>query len=594
MIDFFIRNKPLFPEFSSMILHEKCTKYNYSRLNFSISCISYIPESDFFAENKRYFLLINGTIYSSAAFKNPYSRLFPVDILQLLPEILKNPAMLRGNFNIILLDKNDKKLHIITDLFGLSPIYFGYSAEETFLTTNLSLLSEQFSLNIEVLFEKILFEHSLTDNTILNGVKRLDQAAILEISPNLMKSSYYFNWKDFFLSAGNKRYDNDDFLNLFNEITKARANIEKSNLITLTGGHDSRAVLSAFLKSGFNVKSFSFGLPGSPNTQIPEKVAKKLNIHHKSVYLEKDFEKHYLRNAMQTLLLSDGELSFEQQPTFYASQKMEEDNNYVYTGLLAGEILGPMRNIRNYMNINYYKAVLGDTENFRISELLMNKESFSFISDIPRHSIEEKLTQQKNELNIFDKENLTHLKYIYKLISYGFKYFYGSQIQLQRYSLINIPSFFDFDIISMLINTDFHLRYQNNFKGLYKRRNSREPQLYVINRNSRPLSQIPVDLGYPPAFYTGMINKFFIPAYYYYRQLQRKRLNHKKDFTPEIWSGNIYNPNFHERTTGSDFFNKTEIVRYLKNLQGNSAYYSFENNRIVSLYLFTHLLNKRK
>ena len=57
----------------------------------------------------------------------------------------------------------------------------------------------------------------------------------------------------------------------------------------LTGGYDSRLLLSALLRSGFNPKTFVFGIQKNYNSNISIKLSNTLNLEHNFITLDRQF-----------------------------------------------------------------------------------------------------------------------------------------------------------------------------------------------------------------------------------------------------------------------------------------------------------------
>jgi asparagine synthetase B (glutamine-hydrolysing) len=489
-----------------------CPGYKKKRISsgdFVIEVFYRNQESEFLFEDDHSLIILLGTPFWSITEKSATNGKVPVEFFKSIDG--EEIQRLRGSFQVLKLDKNTQKLMVFNDIFGLKPCYYGKTDESFLISSSLSNLKTYgFQIDKSSLLEKLIFEHNLGNNTIYKSINTLEEAEYLELETEF-STKQYFNWFEFVNSIiGKEKFSYRNYIRLFNQIIQKRASAEEKNLVTFTGGHDGRAVLSAFLKNNYIVSTFSFGRKGSENTVIPEKISQKLGFEHQSVYLEDEYTENYGRNAYWTSWLSDGELTYNQQTTLYGVSKIAGDYSQVFTGLIAGEILGPVHLQTDYITPAYYKHVYlkepvdWDEVNNRI------RSSFKIdISADIKAEIEERIAKRiaKNDIVLSGKS--PHLHSVADMITWGFRKFYAYQMHLMRYYLENFPVFYDFDLIKMLLETNYNKIYQSSYKSLFKRRKSRQIQLYLINKNHKLLAKQPLDRGYTPR---EAVNVFAFPV----------------------------------------------------------------------------------
>ena len=570
------------PEIESS-LHQKVKK-RFG--NISIEFLTKKPYDQFFYEDEHNCLFVLGSVFrkldQNALIQK---RLLPIDLLTVDETELSD---LRGIFHIIRINKKNEDVTIFNDLFGLKPLYYGQCSGYNVVSNSLSAIKE-FCPEIDKasFFEKLIFEHNLSNNTIFKNIFTLSEASKLSLSDSF-RSEPYFSWYEYFASASTERkFDIEQYIAYFNAIVTSRADYDRSNLVTLTGGHDGRAVLSSFLKQKLPVETFSFGRPGSENTMIPEMAARKIGFKHTSVYLQEEFERKYFENSNLTAWLSDGELIFSQQSTLYAAGHLAEAFNNVFTGLLAGELVGAVHLLTDYINPLYYRCVYSD-EAFDLEQEL---RSFCDVIKISkRNQIEEyinsHLEERKSKLARLKYGSNKHLFSLCDMITWGFRKFYGYQMHLARYHLENCPVFCDFDLMDLLINSSYNQIYKNSYKNLYHRRNSRRLQLEIITRNSPALSDVPLDRGYTPS--EAMNNLYYLLKIikYLIRKYRIKHGNHHPDFLGKRWTNLIRQPNlFRDRLLDDVIRYNTIENKYIRNKNENHEL-SNQDIRLISNLLF--------
>jgi hypothetical protein len=556
----------------------------------SVSYLYRNNKNNFHYENDEYLMILRGTFVPDVNGFLPEFADIASKIINEGDQIIRD---LRGHFNIIQINKANSEIRIINDYFGLKPVYYGIVNDTLTISSSLALIT-RFNPGISKtgLIEKLLFEHNLLNNTIFENVYALESATIIIQSQDAFAAYRYHDWFSFIAEANSyQKFSFSKYNDIFCKKINSLANCDKENMVTLTGGHDGRAVLSAFLKHNLPFKTFSFGRQGSENTSIPELVARKLNFSHRSIYLEDEFEKDYLNNALRTARLTDGELLFTQQTTLFSIDKLNQ-NSLLFTGLLAGEVAGPVHLKTDYINDTYFTYILTEkllTIAFikeKVGDLLtLSDEEYRVVYN----SILSNIKKQKKRLSVVKASNNAHLIYLADMITWGFRKFYAYQIHLMRYSHENIPVFYDFNLINLLINSSYNKTYKNSYRSLFRRRNSRRLQLQLINANSKELSSIKLDRGYTPKEALCILCTPFKIAKYLLRKRRIKSGKHIPDFLDKKWPLILLQAeSFYLKMIDSlpEYFNKESLISSLRNSKSDSTYLNKRQLLVLTLVLF--------
>lgn len=584
------------PDFSfyDPTIHER---HEISHKDFKVNFLSYkMNSNNDFYEDKSKIIIIYGSIFSSIDSKLPGQ--ISAEYLSLHDNLLSKPEKyLRGNYAIIWYNKISNTLKVILDPLGLKPIYLFEQECCKYLSSSLWLLSKiSKTLDYNSIAESIFFGYNITNKTIFKNIYQLENGTELIIENDKINTNKYFSIIQF-ISTKPSKYSYEELRIIFNNVVLKRINeknSEKDIIVTLTGGYDGRAVLSSVYYCGRNFKTFSFGMKNGENTLIPELIANKLGFEHHSIYLEDSFIKEYFNNAISTLILSDGNLSFEQQSTLYTFKKLKFflSNSILLTGLLAGEILGPIHLKHDYFNEHYFNLVLNNEDlNENYLEIhddlkIIGKEFFKKHNDYLIHIINER---KKQLSEIINQKQISHLNYYLDLINLGFRKFYGMQMHLQRFYAENLPVFYDLDILKYILITNYHNRFKNSFKSLYHRWQSRIPQAYIACKNYPPLGKIILDRGFTPEYLLNPIKKYLTILPYLKRKYATKTLH--PDFDSPNWCLN-YLKHFNFDELKDAYLDTTKMKKYIKNLEKNKKLYNPEINKIISTISFLKLINK--
>jgi len=206
-----------------------------------------------------------------------------------------------GDFMVYALDKSTKDFVIINDLLGRLPFYYHYRKErEIAASREIQLLDSliHYKKDDNDKFDKIglvevlLFSHTLGKRTLLSNIHRMEPASILKIySKNLGLEIENIHCFDFQVKANTNlsiKENAKNLVSLFSQACKSRADHDSRNIISLSGGFDSRAVAAGLYKNDVELYAATSTEPhwrpvegASSEAEIAEQIAELLNIHWK-------------------------------------------------------------------------------------------------------------------------------------------------------------------------------------------------------------------------------------------------------------------------------------------------------------------------
>ena len=196
----------------------------------------------------------------------------------------KTGEKLNGDFNLVIFDPIEDRLLICNDRFGFRHLYI-YDDDNLFMfSPEIKAFSvyKKFDKSIDEqgLSDYFNFFYHLGDRTNFMKVKLLPPSSCLIVEKNAYRIYTYWQptytrerTKDSLAEAIETGYS------LFRQSIKRKVAKNKNVLITLTGGFDSRLILSETLKqSGCRVTTATFGNKHSSEYKIARKVCQTLGI----------------------------------------------------------------------------------------------------------------------------------------------------------------------------------------------------------------------------------------------------------------------------------------------------------------------------
>lgn len=285
-------------------------------VHYRLSILDLDPRSHqpFYNENKNKILIYNGEIYNFRTLQNKYN--IPLETTsdtELLHKlIIENESNflpeLNGIFAFAHYDKAEQTLSLVRDRFGVKPLYY-YENDDVFIFASegkviLNFL-DSFSINFQALSEFFWFGSSISIQTVVNGMKKLDPGTSLNIDLNNFGKTKHSFWSI-----------EEDVLPINNKDSYKEAKIKTKQLLEnaverqcmsdvrvgayLSGGIDSSAVVafaSRYTKGKLNTYSVDFDYNEGRDSELPEarRIAKKYGTEHhefmvETKYLEDDIE----------------------------------------------------------------------------------------------------------------------------------------------------------------------------------------------------------------------------------------------------------------------------------------------------------------
>jgi asparagine synthase (glutamine-hydrolysing) len=377
-----------------------------------------------------------------------------------------------GEFVIFALNKKTKDFAIINDVLGRLPLYYHYVEEKEiiisrelqfilYLTQNRAIDVDRFDRMGIAQF--LLFRHPVGSRTLLRNISRIEPGTLVTIcnknSEVKIESLYRFNFDKQEYASDTIKRNAENLVSLFSEACRKRANYGNKNIISLSGGLDSRAVAACFhlnkipcYASSRIDHSWTPSLGKSPEADIAKKVASLFKIEWKNF----DFIKPTAEDLVMLLNIKHGSsyLAFSFLLPFLDELKHEHGSSAltIFTGH-GGDIiladLTPKKKIKNIDDL--------------ISRIIRGRGFFS-LSEIAALT-EVKETEIVNELKHLlasYPENDLNRKYIHYLFyEIDFKFGFESE-DINRFYFWSVSPFYAIPFFYYAVNCASRNKSQHN------------------------------------------------------------------------------------------------------------------------------------
>ena len=553
----------------------------------SFHYFSEIEFNEFLINNIKIKFIIDGYILPRTEYYEQYSNLKQTELIRNLYvkfglDFIK---YIKGVFNILIIVGED--FYIFNDRHSIKK-FFIYQNDNRFLISNsLKIISDNITLQVNsensVLF--CLMEHFIDGTTLFKNVTYSKPASKLFYSNSLQSGCYWH--PDELLNLEEKQYSFDELADKWRTIIKQYIDYLKPEAITmtLTGGNDSRMILSALLNLGIKPNTFTFGNPNSFDGVVAAEVAQCADLNYRNYYVKNPSSEWFDQYCNKIIKLGNSLINIHRAHRLDAIEK-EIGNNPANEMILGG-----------FMGGDYVKGIIYDDYiTAKIIRLWDSDKSKEI--NIVKQLISEKLIRIEtiNTNNLLEKLGKQSFLNADKKISREFHYVYqviGSMHDVQDTDIFHskikytVNPFMDDDFLEILFSSKYSMLHKNNSsKNQFKRLEQPRFHCEIMHRLAPELSDIKFA---KKGYYT--VNEFLGNRYaYLFKRFYRYKINRK-----------YYPPNFPYHAWIEEFieqklFNKKSEVLEIFNIEKlNSAFIRSANPHNEGYWhLFTNSINLMK
>jgi len=412
----------------------------------------------------RYTLLFHGEIYNYKELKDEIGIeefIPPARLLLALYKKYKNDLIfkLKGAFNIIIWDGNEKKLTVANDRYGLRPIYYAQSKNGLYLASEVKaiLACNDVSKNVDhSAIASLFFFGFVTENkTYFESIKLLPPASLLVFKNNEVSISTYWDFNFADRNEGKTQdYYEQKLGNLILQAIERHVGDGVRITVPLSGGLDSRTILASMPKEYYPINTVTFGTEDMNDVRIAKRVSDALGANHH--YLEM-LPEDIINNARKIVNITDGMISFLHS---IGNMKLELIRDYTDVCLDGMEVIGGFfRPLDIFLGkekllvSNLFQAIPPN-----LAKSLFTHFYYEKIKDCPREIIRNISQKYKSVSinNILDYYNYTERQR--RFINYG---------NLVKRTFVEVRSpFFDNDLVDFIVSIPPNKRM---YRGLYIR-----------------------------------------------------------------------------------------------------------------------------
>lgn len=193
----------------------------------------------------------------------------------------------RGAFSAAHYDSTRSIVTLTTDRVGLRPLYYWTDGEvvvfSTTLRTFLALPFVPRTLDVRAAAEQAALGCPLSGRTPLHGVRTVMAAESLSFSREGIQRATYFEWDRIPVSSHSEGELAAEAASVFIDAVRVRSGQDTRAVSFLSGGMDSRSVVTVLRSLGVEVHTFNFPIPGTKDEAYGDAFARAAGCVHTSV-----------------------------------------------------------------------------------------------------------------------------------------------------------------------------------------------------------------------------------------------------------------------------------------------------------------------
>lgn len=415
----------------------------------------------------------------------------------------------KGSFLIYIFDENNQKFYLFNSRFGLLDTYYFYEKKQKtlFFATSAETILRNATCDRRVndasIIETAIFGYPLGTESFFKEIKSVPPGSSIEFDLDEINIHAYFDHTSFFRDR-RPVVDFDGSYQrvgeVFNKVVSLYTSDQKRYCCSLTGGFDSRALVSALNLNKKDILFYSWGIPGCYEIRIPQIIADGTHLNYRPVLLDASFEKEYEYFALQALFWSDGRAPFSRANHTYGYNKLSAFSDKVITGLFGSELIKPANVYGITYNRNFITVLYADNQEEAVSNLLKTEQKRGIL----REGYVRKHTDAVLEhiLPLFEKLKEVEPKYLqpycFNLME-GFRKYFGHEIHTCRlYGHIRSP-YIDEDLVRAIILSSLpDLNIYAFKRKLISRKKAQLFYTYLIKKNNGALLNFITNRMYKP------------------------------------------------------------------------------------------------
>lgn len=480
-----------------------------------------------------------------------------------------------GFFYLIYINSITHAIKIFSSLFNILPVYYYENSNNIIVSSRMEYIVSLIGntgINKNYILERILFNYAFSNDTIYSDVYLLPSNHFVEINDK-KRIKKHFEITDHFVD------DPRSGKNVLEDISErfihtASKYFPEESAVSFTSGFDGRTLVSIGKKLDKNFFAYSFGSKNSIDLSLPIEQAKNINLNFIPFTLDQEYvSSHSLECGLDLISKTEGNASFARAHYRYATKLLSERSRYIITGNFGSELFRAFHNPGVVVSKEMFSFFGSENEEW-INEISTSQKLNYLKAAGFKSELQDLITALKEYKS--GNKNLSKNSFFYKYIfEEVFRKYFGPEIVMQSYFLMNRTPYLDPGFIKYLLSTKYAGVYSDYATANpLKRFKGQLPYAYIIKNSYPPLMEMITGKGYRPVDLLSISGKL---------KIVMAKLNKNSSTEDDPFSVSAsFNHN-------KEYFSSIKINKELFN--GDLISNFLSNNKISDLDNIIHLLS---
>lgn len=328
----------LLEEMFSSILHEKSNRVEkYINDNIAVALVHpKVGNQIAFNEDRGLCVLFDGEIFDYGNKTESQAGFCLRSYEEKGEDFVKE---LNGQFIIVIIDMQRNKFLIFNDRMGTKPFYYYKGGGKLLFGSEIKAILQDKSLKREVndgaVADFFAFGKVWGNKTLIKGIFVIPQASIIKMEKNRFRIRKYWDmdFKEDYTDS--REYYIEKLVESLGKAIERR--FSKDCHFTLSGGLDTRLILSLAGKRHRQLRVFSIGDDSHDEIKIAKRVAEKIGALHSIITIDKDLLPESIKMGVY---ISDGMSTCRYFGFFSVIDKLKMGRDIIISGSGLGELFG--------------------------------------------------------------------------------------------------------------------------------------------------------------------------------------------------------------------------------------------------------------
>jgi asparagine synthase (glutamine-hydrolysing) len=193
-----------------------------------------------------------------------------------------------GEFVLLIQHKQAGVVHIVTDALGRLPLYYSRDEQSIMVSRQMDLVAavqDRKEYDRLAIAQYLLFAYSLGNRTLLQGVHCIEPCSVIRVDPRSsrieLQRLHTFSFSEKLHSGKSLETNATELSKLMSVACRSRTSSKRCNIVSLSGGLDSRAIAACMKNASISVSAATMiDADGAyrADVDIAEQIARVLGI----------------------------------------------------------------------------------------------------------------------------------------------------------------------------------------------------------------------------------------------------------------------------------------------------------------------------